>query len=327
MSRRRINQQQERRIKSHQDKRAQLGLPQDDQNVSGSQTGLVISFYGKEALVETENQVYRCNIRQHLGNIVCGDHVQWQLTNSLQNKGVIIARLPRNTVLSRKDAKGQLSPIAANISQIAIVIATEPKPIQTVLDAYLVASRQVAANAIIIFNKLDLVTDQANLHTYQTWLEIYQTLGYPTFSISTKTGVGLDALQQQFASEVSVVVGQSGVGKSSLINTILKQRQDYSGASTHGTHTTTTARYYHLEAQGALIDSPGVRDFGLWSMPATEIAQGFIEFKPYLGSCKFRNCQHNQDQGCALQQALAAHAISDIRWQSYLQLVKLYGTN
>ena len=195
----------------------------------------------------------------------------------------------------RREPRGKLKPVAANIDQIVVVIASRPSFEQGMLDRYLVAAEIIGARPAVVFNKADLLNDEARARLERK-LALYSGLGYPLLFTSTRTTDGLKDLHAQLRHHTSVLVGQSGVGKSSLVQALLPERAvrigDLSNVTGLGRHTTTTAMLYHLPDGGDLIDSPGVRDFALWPVDAQTLARGFVEFRPWLGHCKFRDCNH-----------------------------------
>lgn len=156
-------------------------------------------------------------------------------------------------------------------------------------------------------------------------LEIYQKIGYQTLMISAENGKNMEKLTALLSQGTSIFVGQSGVGKSSLINRILPevnaQTGEVSETSGLGQHTTTTSRLYHLPQGGSLIDSPGIREFGLWHLEPEQITQGYREFQAYLGTCKFRDCKHAEDPECALREAVVQGKIHPIRFENYHRLI------
>lgn len=335
MSKRRITKQQQARISKQQEKRLQ-GATESQQP---QHEGLLVAHYGVFVDVEDRTgKIYRCNIRQNLGPIVPGDRVLWSFAHTPAGHelrlaspsqvspvvpGVLVAVKPRKNLLSRPAARGKVKPIAANIDQAIIVIAPEPKLAASLVDSYLVALETLKLTALIICNKSDLV-NRSTHHDLLTQIALYQHIGYPVLLVSAQTHEGLSDLQRSLHGQTSIFVGQSGVGKSSLISSLLPEtalKPVAPAASDHGTHTTTTARLYHLLSGGDLIDSPGIREFMLWDMPAEEIAQGFVEFQPYLTRCKFRNCQHLNEQNCAILQAVADGVISETRLNSYRRIV------
>ena len=213
--------------------------------------------------------------------------------------------------------------MAANIDQVAIVIAPEPTPHGNLIDRYLVATEAMGAAALLVVNKADLLADAGTAAVLATLLAPYEALGYPVIEASRATaGATLGAA---LAGHTSVLVGQSGVGKTSLVNALLpgldRRTGELSGPGRKGRHTTTTAELYHLATGGDLIDSPGIREFGLDHLPRDTVAGGFREFRPFLGHCRFRDCRHRDEPGCALLEAVAAGKVSSERLASYRHIV------
>ena len=215
--------------------------------------------------------------------------------------------------------------MAANIDQIVLVIAPLPEPHANLIDRYLVASEACDIEPVIVLNKVDLLRQDSEWTArIEELLAPYPGLGYRLLRTSRDEG-GLTSLLQALENKVSVFVGQSGVGKSSIINRILPDAElrvgALSEASAKGTHTTTTAELVHLPGSGSLIDSPGIREFGLWHMSREQVEQGFREFRPFLGLCKFRDCRHEQEPECAILAAAEAGAISAVRMESYRRII------
>lgn len=319
MAKRKLTRQQSTRIRQQQDKYRQ----QIDE--SSNQQGLLISHYGKTSLVETEDkQIITCNNRPNLPALVCGDQVIWQPAEK-ENEGVIVAVNDRHSELARPDSVGRKRIIAANIDQILIVIAIKPALNEGLLDRYLAAAELTDITPVIIFNKTDLLSE-TDTQEYQQRLRPYQEIGYTIIYASCKQEHGLDELHACLQNKTSVFVGQSGVGKSSLVNKLLPAAQadtaEISEATGKGQHTTTTARLYHFpDGQGSLIDSPGIREFGLWQVEKEQLAAGFKEFTAYAQQCKFRNCLHVNEPGCAVQQAAKQKLISEKRLASYQRIL------
>jgi ribosome biogenesis GTPase len=299
------------------------------------QSGLVIRNYGQTLDVEDHaGTVRRCTVRRKIDTLVCGDKVYW--LPSGDNEGVIVALQPRRTLLVRPDSKGALKPVAANVDQLLVVIAprkaddlryTSDKELlaeTSLIDRYLVAAELSRIQAVIVINKIDLF-DPRTLARVRLYMDIYEDIGYEVLYTSTKRPAGTDELTKVFAGHVNVFCGPSGVGKSSLVKSMLPDQDirigEVSAASGAGRHTTTLTALYHLACGGALIDSPGVRDFGLWHVGAAQIAQGFAEFQDYAAKCRFGNCAHINEPGCAVQEAVHAGEISGARLTSYRRIV------
>lgn len=338
MAKRRINDQQQRRIKSIQQKRREKAADnQQDkseklsqQGLGPEQTGLVITNYGRAQIVEDkEKKLHRCVARRNLGTLVCGDQVIWQAALADDNEGVIVAVEERQSLLQKPGFGGKLKPMAANIDQIIIVSAVQPDPKPYLIDRYLIAAENLPAIPIILINKIDLLEDK-NKDKIAKLVNDYQNVGYKVITSSKVTDCGFADLLETLQSHTSIFVGLSGVGKSSLINHLMPELNirvgELSAASGEGTHTTTSSTLYTLPEGGVLIDSPGVRDFGLWNSSAEDILHGFIELRKYIGHCKFSNCSHRHEPDCAIQQALKNGDISQLRFNSYLKTIEEYTT-
>ena len=288
-----------------------------------NQPGLVIINYGKNQLVEdTSGNIVRCVARRGLPQIVCGDEVEWLQTGD--NSGVIEALKPRRTVLYRADGNDSQRPLVANIDQLVIEAALQPALDYFLIDKYCIAAELAQADALIIINKADLLEDKDREHI-DLLVSEYRHMGYTTLLTSALKNTGIKAFADSLSGHTSILVGQSGVGKSSLIKRLLPEREiaigRLSAASGLGKHTTTSTTLYHLPQGGHLIDSPGVRDFHLGKVADTELGNGFREFRPYLGHCKFNDCRHLSEPGCAIRAAVAEGKILERRMQSYRQLM------
>jgi ribosome biogenesis GTPase len=203
----------------------------------------------------------------------------------------------------------------------------QPAPNAYLIDRYLVAAENLPATPIILLNKMDLL-DDSNRDQVEQLIHSYRQIGYQVICASKIDRQGFDDLMAALRTHTSIFVGLSGVGKSSVINQLMPELDirvgELSQASGEGTHTTTSSTLYHLPCGGNLIDSPGVRDFGLWNISADDILHGFIELREAMGHCKFSNCSHQQEPGCAILQALQDNKISEPRFASYQKILKEY---
>jgi ribosome biogenesis GTPase len=317
---RKLTHQQQRRVKSLQEKRQQV-LTTDETLIGQPQNGLLIMRHGRNAVVESaDGEIITCHLRQNLQNMVAGDRVIWQTDAS--GGGVITAVMPRQSVFT-KTISGEGKPLAANISCLVIVFAPEPAPTPGLLDKYLLAAELLKLKAILVLNKCDLMAKLPNINEQ---LNLYQALGYPILQISTVNGYGMAELKTILQHETSVVVGQSGVGKSSLINALLPDSDvrvgEISEVTRFGKHTTSNARLYHLPSGGYIIDSPGVRDIDLGVLTPMQVQQGFIECRDLIGQCKFRDCSHQHEPDCAVRDAVECGKMDNKRYQSFLEFMK-----
>ncbi len=331
MSKRKLSRQQAWRIEKIQEERTKRAARRDNDaqealtggELGPEQEGLVVAHYGTQVAVESApGNSQRCHLRANLEGLVTGDRVVWCEGDPM---GVVVAQRERHSVLSRPDPYGKLKPVAANIDQILLVIAPFPEPHANLIDRYLVAAEVVGIEPVILLNKMDLLAaDPARQTALNDLLAIYPTLGYRVLRTSIMDS-GLQELHSALRARTSVFVGQSGVGKSSLVNVLLPEADIRVGALSEntqkGTHTTTTAQLWHLTCGGTLIDSPGIREFGLWHMSREQVEQGFREFRALLGTCKFRDCQHEHEPGCAILGAVQSGAISATRLDSYRRIV------
>lgn len=279
--------------------------------------GVVVASYGKRyqvELAETKQRV-SCVTRGKKTDIACGDAVTVQLTD--KHEGVIESMLPRSTLLYRSNAfKSKM--LAANVTQIIIVLATQPSFYEALLNRCLIAAEAAGINALIVLNKCDLSdNDRA-----KEKLALYASLGYQVLALSAKEDISI--LKPYLKKHTSILVGQSGMGKSTIINALLPaeqiRTQEVSQVLDSGKHTTTATHLYHLDAESQLIDSPGLQEFGLHHLSTDELEHAFVEFRPFLGKCRFSNCRHLQEPDCAITEAMNAHQISPERLAIYKML-------
>lgn len=350
MSKRKLTRQQNWRIqKIQEEKAARLDrksqrVETDGEELGPEQEGLVVAHFG--TLVEVElpevapahaelsdviapvapqepaSTTLQCHFRANVGAIVAGDRV---VVRQGQSHGVVEAVLPRTSLLSRPDPRGNLKPVASNIDFIVLVITPEPAPSSALIDRYLVAAELQNIPIKILLNKTDLLTAM-NEAEIDALLNMYRTIGYPVLESSVKTEHGLDELMLQLDQHISVFVGQSGVGKSSLVNALLPgvnaKVGELSEHSRLGRHTTTNARLFHFPSGGSLIDSPGIREFGLWHLEPDNLIEGFRDFDAWRFDCRFRDCKHLNEPGCALQAASERGDVHPQRLKNYFAILQ-----
>ena len=288
----------------------------------GDAIGLVIAHLGKSLAVETaRGELLVCQSRRRIIDVAVGDRVQVEATGP--DSGVVTAVLPRSTELLRPARGGRTRTVAANIQHVWVVLAVAPEPDFLLVDQILAVSEHRGIAGGLLINKVDLGGDRTRLDVE---VRNYAAAGYPVLEVSARAGVGLASLQQRLHSTCSMLAGQSGVGKSSLTNALIPDRSlrvnALSAKSGLGRHTTTTATLYHLPGSGDLIDSPGVTVFGLAQMNGRDIAHGYREFRDFIGRCRFNDCRHLDDMGCAVREAVAAGHLSEARHARYRKLLE-----
>lgn len=277
--------------------------------------GLIVAAYGKRYNVELpDGRVLSCVTRGKKVDNAAGDRVSVTLTAN--HEGVIEKTAPRQTLLYRSNAfKSKI--LAANVTQILIVLATQPSFYEDLLNRCLVAAEAAGIRAVIILNKCDLPNPQAMQKLHQ-----YAALGYLTIQLNAKDSV--ESLKPLLAGHTSVLVGQSGMGKSTIINSLLPEArsktQEISATLDSGKHTTTATHLYHLDSQSAIIDSPGLQEFGLYHINEADLEYAFVEFRPLIGHCKFNNCTHTHEPECVILQGLATGTIAPERLQIFQQI-------
>lgn len=286
MSKNKLSKGQQRRVQANHQRRLRTDRkPElDDSQLGDAQEGIVISRFGQHADVEAvDGTQHRCNIRRTIKSLVTGDRVVWrpglQAQEGVRVKGIVEAVHERTSVLTRPDLYDGVKPIAANIDQIVIVSAILPELSLNIIDRYLVACETLEVEPLIVLNKIDLL-DADGRKFVDGMMDIYRRIGYDVLEVSSQTREGMEAFENALTGRISIFAGQSGVGKSSLLNALLPPTDNeilvntVSGNSGLGQHTTTAARLYHFQHGGDVIDSPGVREFGLWHLARNKLLKG-----------------------------------------------------
>ena len=323
-----LSKNQKRRVAAKHQQRLETKPDENLSNFSSPRDGVVISRFGKSADVEDNaRHIYRCSIRRTLPSLVTGDKVVWRESLEPNTNGIIEAVYARHSELVRPDFYDGVKPVAANVDQIVIISAVLPELSLNIIDRYLVACAVTDIEPIIVLNKIDLLSDEQRVEV-EKQLTIYTNIGYQVLYVSCQNHQGIAALQTVLQDKISILVGQSGVGKSSIINLLLPHQLqsaitgNISELSGLGQHTTTSTRLYHLPNGGDIIDSPGIREFGLWHLEPEQVISGFKEFDDYLGGCQFRDCNHLDTPGCLLQQAVRDGKIALSRLDNYHRILQ-----
>ncbi|MCK6406440.1 MAG: ribosome small subunit-dependent GTPase A [Rhodocyclaceae bacterium] len=281
------------------------------------QDALIVAAHGRQYLVElADGTTLLCFPRGKKSDLACGDRVSVGMAGD--GRGVIEKVDARHSLLFRSNEFREKL-IAANVTQMIVVVATEPSFSDMLITRSLVAAASQQIRPLLVLNKCDLA---ARLPAARAALAVYGRLGYALLELSAHESI--DMLRPYLDRQTSVLVGQSGMGKSTLLNALIPDAQaatrEISAALDTGKHTTTHARLYHLDAHSHLIDSPGLQEFGLHHLDLHELESGFPEFTPLLGQCRFRDCRHDQEPGCALRSALENGEIDPRRFACYRAL-------
>jgi ribosome biogenesis GTPase / thiamine phosphate phosphatase len=283
--------------------------------------GTVLASYGRGVLVQSDGLTLACALTGRKQRIVCGDRVTWCHPPAADGPSVQSVE-PRRNLIERIDARGRAEPLAANVDRFAIVVAPEPAPDWFLVDRYWAAAQLKELDALIIVNKQDL--GKAAL---QSELEAYGDLRVTCLETASQSGAGVAELKAFLDGSVTLLVGQSGVGKSSLVNALAPEAAASTAELTRdseGRHTTTTARWHQLGADSAIIDAPGVRDFAPPASLVRAAERGFVEIHELSANCRFKDCRHMEEPGCAVRTAVVGRQIASRRYESYRRLCRLY---
>jgi ribosome biogenesis GTPase len=301
-------------------------------NDAAPNRGVIVAKTLNAYRIRSGNESVECTLSARLRKqssqspVAIGDVVVWN------EVAQITAVLPRRNQLSRRGAASMPSAyaheqvIVANVDQIVPVFAAaNPRPAWNLLDRYLVSAESAAIPALVCLTKMDLVEGSPQGEEIEAIAEEYRAIGYEVVLTSTITGRGLDDLRIRLGKRLSALVGKSGVGKTSLLNSLQPglglRVQAVSKATGKGRHTTSSSEIFALESGGSIVDTPGIRAFGLWDVVEDDLAWFFPEMRPFVGRCKFRlDCRHEEEPGCAIRTAVVDGQISPYRYQSYLKL-------
>lgn len=329
--------------KTDQEKLEKKSLYPHGELPADTKRGRVLAITPEGMIVQSEGQEHLCILKGALKQekttkknlVAVGDFVLFQPQDPLQ--GVVIDIEPRYSILSRADnlRKNKEQLIAVNIDQVFIVIsAVLPRLKPSLVDRYIIAARQGNMHPIIVLNKIDLLTTppeeldqetfEQEVSLYHAFLSVYEPLDVPIIQVSSATGEGLSELKTLMKGKASVFSGQSGVGKTSLINKLLGtsfKTADIVTRTYKGAHTTTSAQLIPIDQTSFCIDTPGIKSFGIWNIDPQDLQNYFSEFAEFSRNCRYQNCLHIEEPGCAVKAAVDEDLISSMRYQSYCDLV------
>lgn len=293
---------------------------------TGLEGRVQVSYGGHGVVCLEDRSLVDCQYRRQVGRPVCGDRVRIQRLG--ETTGVVEKIHPRRNRFVRADRRQRQHIVAANLDRALIVIAHKPEPSTDLVERYLLAVHSLDIEPLLVVNKVDLPTPKLSGHSANALahLDHYRRLGYTVVGTSCKGEPGVRELAPELAGRTSILVGQSGVGKSSLVRQLLPDLEIQIGRLSEvtgkGTHTTTATTLYALPGDGFLMDSPGVWEYGLWKLENEQLDRGFIEFRPHLEHCRFNDCRHASEPGCAVKSAVDSGHIEAWRYASYLRLLE-----
>ena len=279
------------------------------------QTGQIVEFYSNSCLVLSEDKEIKCEILGRI-SLVVGDLVEIEPLNDGGNyQGRVTKRLKRLTALYKSKEKIR-KPIAANISNIGILVTKNPKTSLEFIDKWITIAINASLEPFLVFNKIDELDED----TYVQDKKIYTNIGIKTFEVSAKKLININNLSEYLLNKTTIFVGNSGSGKSTLTSALTgKVILSKALSNNQGVHTTSVSTLYNLNGM-QIIDSPGVRDIGLDHLGSEEIILGFVEISDFSRKCDFPNCSHQKDKGCAVINAVKNGDISESRYNNFMNL-------
>lgn len=285
-------------------------------------TGCVVESYGRRVVVARGNaESVPCKLRRRDLDLVAGDEVRIAVSPG-DDEWTVVERLPRRNVLCRSDSRGRSEPLAANLDQLGVVIAPQPACDPFIVDRYLAGAAQAGIHTLLVVNKQDLSDEGDDL----SFVEPLRAIGLPVVAVSARTGTGLDELVARLAGRRSLLAGQSGVGKSSILNALageaLRATGHLSSGSGEGRHTTVSSAILKTP-WGEIVDSPGVRDYAPPLVPAREVQHGYLEISGLAAGCRFPDCLHLREPQCAVRAAAESGRVNARRYESYRRLLNL----
>lgn len=285
-------------------------------------TGCVVESYGRRVLVERpDGERTPCKLKRKNLDLVAGDDVRIELAAG-DDEWTVVERLPRRNVLCRSDSRGRTESLAANLDQLGVVVAPRPACDPFMVDRYVAGARFAGIDALLIVNKQDLPAETGDLG----FVEAFRSAGLPVVQVSARTGAGLQELIERLTGRRSLLAGQSGVGKSSLLNALAGEAVRATGhlsqGSGEGRHTTVSSMILRTP-WGEIADSPGVRDYAPPVVPLKDVQLGFAEIATRAHECRFLDCLHVREPQCAVQAAVEAGGIDARRYESYRRLLNL----
>jgi len=284
---------------------------------------VVLASFGRSVLIEPADGIgasLHCSLKGRRQRAVCGDRITWSRRPAQQASLETIE--PRRNLIERIDLRGRAEPVASNLDRLAIVVAPEPQPDWFLVDRYWAGALLKDIEALLVVNKSDLRSDDV-----QREVAVYRGLGLACIETAAHSGAGIDALAAMMRDQATLLVGQSGVGKSSIVNALVPEAAAQTAELTRdaeGRHTTTTARRYRIACGTAIVDAPGVRDFAPPASLVRAAERGFLEIHAASVQCRFNDCRHFDEPGCAVRAALPGGGITARRYESYRRLLRLY---